>query len=203
MSRTRRPGGRLRALLPGCLTLGVLLAPVGAPAHPGGMAADGCHNHRASGTCHCHGRVRAGPAARANTGKGGVGTAGSPAVKRLPALHERLPMPRTRRWSGRRPLPPNGSGSRPGTSTGCTGEPAVRCGAARRPGATRTIGRWPATPAPSTRTSSPSRRSTDPAPRPGSSRLATTRSIFRSATTRAMTTSTTDSRCARGGSTRS
>ena len=36
-----------------CLTLGALLVPA-ASAHRGGMAADGCHNHRASGTCHCH-----------------------------------------------------------------------------------------------------------------------------------------------------
>ena len=43
-----------RALLPPVLALGAALVPAVAPAHPGGMAADGCHNHRASGTCHCH-----------------------------------------------------------------------------------------------------------------------------------------------------
>ena len=37
-----------------CVALGALLLPSGVPAHPGGLAADGCHNHRASGTCHCH-----------------------------------------------------------------------------------------------------------------------------------------------------
>ena len=42
------------ALLLSSLTLGASLVPPAVPAHPGGMAADGCHNHRASGTCHCH-----------------------------------------------------------------------------------------------------------------------------------------------------
>ena len=36
-----------------CLTIAALLVPA-ASAHRGGMAADGCHNDRASGTCHCH-----------------------------------------------------------------------------------------------------------------------------------------------------
>ena len=43
-----------RALLPAGLALCATMAPAVATAHPGGMAADGCHNHRASGTCHCH-----------------------------------------------------------------------------------------------------------------------------------------------------
>lgn len=54
MSRTRRPGGCLPALLLGCFALAAPLVPMVAPAHPGGLAADGCHNHRASGICHCH-----------------------------------------------------------------------------------------------------------------------------------------------------
>ena len=54
MSRTRRRGRRLTILLRGCFALAVLLFPTVAPAHPGGMAADGCHRHRASDTCHCH-----------------------------------------------------------------------------------------------------------------------------------------------------
>ena len=37
-----------------CLAFSVLLCARVAWAHPGGLAADGCHNHRASGTCHCH-----------------------------------------------------------------------------------------------------------------------------------------------------
>ena len=54
IQRKQRPRRLFRALLPTWLALGVALAPVVAPAHPGGMAADGCHNHRASGACHCH-----------------------------------------------------------------------------------------------------------------------------------------------------
>ena len=32
------------------------------PAHPGGLAADGCHNDRRNGGRHCHGGGRASPA---------------------------------------------------------------------------------------------------------------------------------------------
>lgn len=42
----------MRALA--ALALALALTPTNAPAHPGGMAKDGCHNHAASGTCHCH-----------------------------------------------------------------------------------------------------------------------------------------------------
>ena len=84
MSRTRRPGGRLRALLPGCLTLGVLLAPVGAPAHPGGMAADGCHNHRASGACHCHRAGASRPGCASEYREGGSGDGGQPGGEAAP-----------------------------------------------------------------------------------------------------------------------
>ena len=66
--RRRRPGWRLPALLPACFVLGALLVSMGASAHPGGLAADGCHNHRASGTCHCH---RAGASRPGCTGEGG------------------------------------------------------------------------------------------------------------------------------------
>ena len=41
-------------LLPAAVVLIAALAPAVAPAHPGGLAADGCHDHRASGACHCH-----------------------------------------------------------------------------------------------------------------------------------------------------
>ena len=101
MSRTRRPGGRLRALLPGCLTLGVLLAPVGAPAHPGGMAADGCHNHRASGACHCHraGASRPGCASEYREGRSGnggqPGGEAAPGAARTPADAANPPPVRT------------------------------------------------------------------------------------------------------------
>ena len=49
-----RPGRRSRVLPPAWLALAMVLVPAAAPAHPGGVAADGCHHHRASGTCHCH-----------------------------------------------------------------------------------------------------------------------------------------------------
>ena len=84
MGRTRRPGGRLQALLPGCLTLGVLLAPVGAPAHPGGMAADGCHNHRASGACHCHRAGASRPGCASEYRVGGSGDGGQPGGEAAP-----------------------------------------------------------------------------------------------------------------------
>ena len=54
MRRKPGRGAFVQALLSVCLGLGAGLIPAVAPAHPGGMAADGCHNHRASGTCHCH-----------------------------------------------------------------------------------------------------------------------------------------------------
>ena len=55
------------------------LLPVAATAHPGGVAADGCHNHRASGTCHCH---REGAARPGCEGGGGAGQgAGSPPLQ--------------------------------------------------------------------------------------------------------------------------
>ena len=55
-------------------------------AHPGGLAADGCHNHRASGTCHCHraGAVRPGCTDPAGEGRSGGNTAPAPA--RAPAI---------------------------------------------------------------------------------------------------------------------
>ena len=54
MGRTGRSKRRFSRLFAGCLCLGLLFVQTSAPAHPGGLAADGCHNHRASGTCHCH-----------------------------------------------------------------------------------------------------------------------------------------------------
>ena len=58
---------RFLALVLPCLPLVALLVPA-ASAHRGGMAADGCHNHRASGTCHCH---RAGASRPGCTGEYG------------------------------------------------------------------------------------------------------------------------------------
>jgi hypothetical protein len=37
------------------LILALLAIPTSAAGHPGGLAADGCHFERASGTRHCHG----------------------------------------------------------------------------------------------------------------------------------------------------
>ena len=56
----------------------LLLVPALVNAHPGGLARDGCHNHRASGTCHCHrmGATRSGCASeyRENGGAAGAKT---------------------------------------------------------------------------------------------------------------------------------
>ena len=52
--RLARKQRRLRVLVLAGLTLGAFLVPGAAWTHSGGLASDGCHNHRASGTCHCH-----------------------------------------------------------------------------------------------------------------------------------------------------
>ncbi len=57
------------------------LLPVAASAHPGGVAADGCHNHRASGTCHCHREGAARPGCEGEGGGGAGQGAGSPPVQ--------------------------------------------------------------------------------------------------------------------------
>ena len=64
-----------------CLSLGALLAPT-ASAHRGGVAADGCHNHRASGTCHCHraGASRPGCERGVEIEGGGTGDGTKPAA---------------------------------------------------------------------------------------------------------------------------
>ena len=56
------------------------LQPAGTAAHPGGLAEDGCHNHRASGTCHCHsaGAARSGCAAWSVDGQGSTLPTGVP-----------------------------------------------------------------------------------------------------------------------------
>ena len=53
------------------------------PAHPGGLAADGCHNHRASGTCHCHraGANRPGCESEIDDGGSGTGDGNEPRVE--------------------------------------------------------------------------------------------------------------------------
>ena len=73
MRRKQPPGRLFRALLPACLALGAALVPAIAPAHPGGMAADGCHNHRASGTCHCHLAGASRPTCTSEDGEPGSG----------------------------------------------------------------------------------------------------------------------------------
>ncbi len=62
MSRTGRPKWHFARLFVACLCVALVFVHASAPAHPGGLAGDGCHNHRASGTCHCHraGASRAG-----------------------------------------------------------------------------------------------------------------------------------------------
>ena len=75
MARTGRLKRHLAGLVLGCLALGVPLVPTSAPAHPGGLAEDGCHNHRASGTCHCHraGASRSGCTSEFQEDEGGGG----------------------------------------------------------------------------------------------------------------------------------
>ena len=87
-----------------CLTLAALLVPA-ASAHSGGIAADGCHNDQASGTCHCHrvGASRPGCASEYRGGGGeqgagrgdetAAGAAGTSAVKRNPATTGAPPAP--------------------------------------------------------------------------------------------------------------
>ena len=69
--------------------LGILVAllPAAASAHPGGLAKDGCHNHRASGTCHCH---RAG-ASRPGCTADGESPASAPAPPGPEAARSALP----------------------------------------------------------------------------------------------------------------
>ena len=70
-----------RILLLAWLVLAMPLVPALVLAHPGGLAKDGCHNHRATGTCHCHrtGAVRLGCTSEYDGEQGGNGT--SPAAK--------------------------------------------------------------------------------------------------------------------------
>ena len=60
----------MKVLMLACLVPAALLVPEIAPAHPGGLAKDGCHNHRESGTCHCH---RSGASRSGCTSDGGDG----------------------------------------------------------------------------------------------------------------------------------
>lgn len=66
---TTEPGWRVRAeftflialqLLVATLVLVALFAPATAEGHPGGLAADGCHNDRKNGGRHCHRGPKAG-----------------------------------------------------------------------------------------------------------------------------------------------
>ena len=84
--------------------LAALLVPA-ASAHRGGIAADGCHNDRASGTCHCHrvGASRPGCTGKYREGGGeqgagrgdeaSAGAAGTSADKRNPVFTETPPAP--------------------------------------------------------------------------------------------------------------
>ena len=73
------------------VALAAALLPGAAPAHPGGLAADGCHNHRASATCHCHraGASRPGCMDGNGVGRDTGGSAGPGARRRtLPGVGE-------------------------------------------------------------------------------------------------------------------
>ena len=76
----------MAALVVAALTVAFALLPVAAPAHPGGMARDGCHHHRASGSCHCHreGASRPGCEGGSAEGKSGGGAAPGPAPAAAP-----------------------------------------------------------------------------------------------------------------------
>ena len=78
---------KLRTAASALAVAGALL-PAAAPAHPGGVAADGCHNHRASGACHCHreGAVRPGCTGGSTGGSTGGKAGGESAPASDPAL---------------------------------------------------------------------------------------------------------------------
>ena len=71
----------------------VALIPVAASAHPGGVAADGCHNHRASGSCHCHREGAARPGCEGGGGGAEGESGGAPAPIRTTAREGRAPVP--------------------------------------------------------------------------------------------------------------
>ena len=78
---------RFRAVLAPALLAVVAVSPPGAaPAHPGGVAADGCHQHRKSGGCHCHRPGASRPGCGDEDGNGhGHGTAPEAPARQLPA----------------------------------------------------------------------------------------------------------------------
>ena len=90
---------------------GALLVPAIGSAHLGGLAKDGCHNHRARGTCHCHraGASRSGCTSDDDGGRE-VGKEKEPGVEaragsaRPPAGTESLPAKR-RSSNGTLPAP--------------------------------------------------------------------------------------------------
>ena len=100
----------LNVLILACLMPGALLVPAIGSAHPGGLAKDGCHNHRASGTCHCHraGASRSGCTSDDDDGGREVGNEKEPGVEaragsaRTQAGTESLPAKR-RSSNGRPP----------------------------------------------------------------------------------------------------
>ena len=63
------------AFAPALLAVVAVSLPVAAPAHPGGVAADGCHAHRKSEGCHCH---RPGASRPGCDGDGGNGRGTAP-----------------------------------------------------------------------------------------------------------------------------
>ena len=96
MSPTSRPARRLRTLLLACFALGALSLRTDLWAHPGGLSADGCHNHRASGTCHCHrtGASRPGCTGEDVDGDGGAEGRKEPGAEPLSSA-VRTPAPAT------------------------------------------------------------------------------------------------------------
>ena len=85
------PRGTLSGALIALTVVAAAFLPTAATAHPGGIAKDGCHNHRASNTCHCHRVGASRPGCTGGSGDGqdssggaDLGTGGTPAAAHPP-----------------------------------------------------------------------------------------------------------------------
>ena len=70
------------AFAPALLAVVAVSSPVAASAHPGGVAADGCHLHRESGGCHCHRPGASRPGCDGEDGNGHGAASEAPARQR-------------------------------------------------------------------------------------------------------------------------
>ena len=85
------PRGTLSGALIALTVVAAAFLPTAATAHPGGIAKDGCHNHRASNTCHCHRVGASRPGCTGGSGDGqdssggaDLGAGGTPAAAHPP-----------------------------------------------------------------------------------------------------------------------